>query len=84
MNFYRGLNSKEVESSRAIHGSNILSPPKKNPWYKLLLDKFKEPLIVVLIIAAAISLLASTLSAEESYLESLGIIAAIFLKASSP
>lgn len=79
MNFYRGLNNSEVESSRALHGSNILSPPKKNPWYKLLLDKFKEPLIVVLIIAASISLVASTLSAEESYLESLGIIAAIFL-----
>lgn len=79
MNSFKGLNNKEVEESRARFGGNILTPAKREKWYILLLEKFKDPLIVILIIAAAISAAVSLLSENSSILESVGIIAAIFL-----
>lgn len=79
MNSFKGLNNKEVEESRARFGGNILTPAKREKWYILLLEKFKDPLIVILIIAAAISTAVSLLSENSSILESVGIIAAIFL-----
>lgn len=79
MNSFKGLNNREVEESRERFGANILTPAKREKWYVLLLEKFKDPLIVILIIAAAISTTVSLLSENSSILESIGIIAAIFL-----
>lgn len=79
MNSFKGLNNREVEESRRRFGANILTPAKREKWYVLLLEKFKDPLIVILIIAAAISTAVSLLSENSSILESVGIIAAIFL-----
>ena len=79
MNSFKGLNNREVEESRERFGANILTPAKREKWYVLLLEKFKDPLIVILIIAAAISTAVSLLSENSSILESIGIIAAIFL-----
>ena len=79
MNSFKGLNNREVEENRERFGANILTPAKREKWYVLLLEKFKDPLIVILIIAAAISTAVSLLSENSSILESIGIIAAIFL-----
>ena len=51
-----GLSLTEVENSRAKHGINVLTPPKRDAWYVMLLDGFKDPLIVILLIAAAVSI----------------------------
>ena len=51
-----GLSLTEVEKSRAEHGINVLTPPKRDAWYIMLLDGFKDPLIVILLIAAAVSI----------------------------
>ena len=48
---YTGLTDKEVLESRAKHGVNILTPPEKEPLWKQFLEKFKDPLIIILMIA---------------------------------
>ncbi|MBR4802041.1 MAG: calcium-translocating P-type ATPase, PMCA-type [Bacteroidales bacterium] len=79
MNSYKGLNSKQVEESRIKYGSNVLTPPKREHWFILLLGKFKDPLIIILSIAAAISLTITLAFGKGSLLESAGIIVAIIL-----
>lgn len=74
---YPGLTPEEVEESRKKHGTNILTPPKKEPWWKLYLEKYNDPIIRILLIAAIISLAVGIF--ERTYAESLGIIIAIFL-----
>ncbi|MBR5074653.1 MAG: calcium-translocating P-type ATPase, PMCA-type [Bacteroidales bacterium] len=79
MNSFRGLNSRQVEESRQKYGSNVLTPPKREHWLLQLLGKFKDPLIIILSIAAAISLTITLVFGKGSLLESAGIIIAIIL-----
>lgn len=73
----RGLSSLEVEESRKSTGWNILTPPKRDPWYVMLLDGFKDPLIIILLVAAIISLVLGFIKGE--FTEPIGIIVAIAL-----
>lgn len=73
----KGLTDAEVNHSRDCHGSNVLTPPKRDPWYILFLEKFKDPLIQILSVAAIIALVLGVIKSE--YLEPIGIIAAILL-----
>ncbi len=50
-----GLTDSEVLRSREQHGVNILTPPERTSMWKLFLQKFKEPLIVILLFAAVLS-----------------------------
>ncbi len=52
---YTGLSEAEVAQSRAKYGSNILTPPEKDPLWKLFLAKFSDPLIIILLIAGVLS-----------------------------
>lgn len=52
---YTGLTDKEVNDSREMHGANILTPPEKDPLWKQFLKKFEDPLIIILMIAGALS-----------------------------
>ncbi len=74
---HQGLTDKQAEESRAKNGSNLLSPPKRTPMWKLYLEKFKDPIIRVLLVAAIFSLIISFIEGE--FAESMGIIVAIFL-----
>lgn len=74
---YPGLTEAEVLKSREQYGSNILTPPKKEPLWKLFLEKFQDPIIRILLIAAILSLFISIIHNE--YLETVGIFCAIFL-----
>lgn len=73
----KGLTSDQVTANRQKYGSNVLTPPVKTPWWKLYFEKFEDPIIRILIIAAIISLAIGAV--EGSYVESIGIIMAIFL-----
>lgn len=73
----KGLTSQEVSNSRALHGQNKLTPAARDPWYVLLLEGFKDPLIIILSIAAILSLVIGIIKAE--FMEPIGIIAAIIL-----
>lgn len=74
---YSGLSEAEVLKSRGQYGANILTPPKKEPLWKLFLEKFQDPIIRILLIAAILSLFISIIHNE--YLETVGIFCAIFL-----
>ena len=52
---YHGLTDAEVLESRAKHGTNVLTPPEKEPWWKQFLEKFRDPLILVLLVAGVLS-----------------------------
>ena len=74
---YKGLTSDEVAKSRAKHGKNILKPPEREPWWQLYLEKFEDPVIEILCIAAVIAIAVGVVQGD--YIEGLGIIVAIIL-----
>lgn len=74
---FQGLNDEEVIRSREQHGENMLTPPEKESIWKLYLEKFKDPVIKVLLFAAVLSLGISVI--ENEYAETIGIIFAILL-----
>lgn len=81
---YHGLTESQVNESRLIHGSNILTPPAKVPVWKRLLAKFSEPLIVILLVAGVLSIGISiyeyALDHEfKVFFEPIGIFVAIIL-----
>lgn len=72
-----GLSDQEVLESRAKYGVNLLTPPKRPSVWKLYLEKFKDPVVRVLLVAAMLSLVISFI--ENEYAETIGILVAIFL-----
>lgn len=54
-NHYTGLTEAEVLESRRKNGVNVLTPPKQDPWWKEFLDKFSDPLIIILLVAGVLS-----------------------------
>lgn len=72
-----GLSTEEVEASRKQHGSNRLTPPQRPSALKLYLEKFKDPIILILLFAAVLSLCLGFV--ENDYLETIGILVAVLL-----
>ncbi len=73
----KGLSFQEVERSRAEHGPNIITPPKRKSVWMLFLEKFSDPIIKILLVAAFLSLAISFIHNE--FAETIGIFCAIFL-----
>ena len=71
---YAGLSNEQVAESRAAHGANILTPPKKISAWRKFLEKFRDPLIIVLLIAGVLSMGISF------YEYSLGLGATVFFE----
>ena len=76
-NSLKGLTSLQVVENRRKFGANILTPPEREPWWRLLLEKFDDPIIRILMIAAFIAILVGFINGE--YFEGIGIIIAILL-----
>ena len=76
-NHLHGLTDQEVIASRQKYGENLLTPPKRPSIWKLYLEKFQDPVIKVLLVAAVFSLIISII--ENEYAETIGIFFAIFL-----
>lgn len=80
-----GLTDNEVLASRRIHGSNVLTPAKRTPWWKEFLKKFSDPLIIVLLIAGVLSIGISIYeyfglgNSSKVFFEPIGIFIAILL-----
>jgi P-type Ca2+ transporter type 2C len=74
---YTGLTNEQVTESRQKNGSNLLTPPKREPLWKLFLKKFEDPIIRVLLIAAFLSLGIAFIHKE--FAETIGIFCAIIL-----
>lgn len=75
--YHIGLTDEQVLQNREKYGVNLLTPPKRPSLWKLYLEKFEDPVVRVLLVAALFSLLISIL--ENEYAETIGIIAAILL-----
>ena len=76
----KGLTEEAVAQSRQRHGANLITPPAETPWWKLYFEKFKDPIILILIIAAAISLGFGIVHGD--FTESVGIICTVILATS--
>lgn len=72
-----GLTDAAVVESREKHGWNLLTPAKKTSLWKLYLEKYQDPIIQILLVAAFISLILAII--EHQYVETIGIFVAIFL-----
>lgn len=75
--YHVGLTDDEVRANREKYGVNLLTPPKRPSLWKLYLEKFEDPVVRVLLVAALFSLIISII--ENEYAETIGIIAAILL-----
>lgn len=64
INIAMGLSEEEVTQSRAKHGSNELTPPKKTPLWKQWLEKFNDPTIIILCVCAGIAIGLGLLNGE--------------------
>lgn len=51
-----GLTQAQVQDSRQKHGANVLTPPKATPWWREFLEKFSDPLIIILLVAGGLSI----------------------------
>ena len=76
-NVQNGLTDKQVQENRETYGWNLLTPPKRPSMWKLYLEKFNDPVIRILLVAAFFSLVISIIEGE--YAETIGIFFAIFL-----
>ena len=71
----KGLTQNEAAAKLECDGLNVLTPPKRDPWYVMLFEGFKDPLIIILLVAAAVSLILGCIKGE--FTEPIGIIVAI-------
>jgi Ca2+-transporting ATPase len=78
--YYTGLSLKEVDESRKKYGANTLTPPKRTPWYKLYFEKYEDPIIRILLVAAFLSFGIAFI--ENEFAETIGIFSAILLATS--
>ncbi len=83
---FQGLNDKQVEESRRLHGENILTPPEKTSLWSLFLEKFDDPIIRILLVAWFLSMIIAGVhcwgpdsKGFTAFLEPIGIFFAIML-----
>lgn len=72
-----GLTDEQVKLSREQHGKNVLTPPQRTSLWKLYLDKYRDPIIQILLVAAFVSLILAFI--EKNFMETIGIFVAVFL-----
>ena len=72
-----GLTDEQVKQSRELHGKNVLTPPQRTSLWKLYLDKYRDPIIQILLVAAFVSLILAFI--EKNFMETIGIFVAVFL-----
>lgn len=72
-----GLTDEQVKQSREQHGKNVLTSPQRTSLWKLYLDKYRDPIIQILLVAAFVSLILAFI--EKNFMETIGIFVAVFL-----
>lgn len=82
---YTGLTPQQVAENRKKYGENILTPPEKDPLWRQFLEKFREPLIIILLVAGLLSVGIACYEhygldkGGEVFFEPIGIFVAIML-----
>ena len=72
-----GLTDEQVKQSRERYGRNVLTPPHRTSLWKQYLDKYRDPIIQILLVAAFVSLILAFI--EHNFMETIGIFVAVFL-----
>ncbi len=73
----KGLTNEQVRLNREKYGRNVLTPPHRTSLWKLYLDKYRDPIIQILLVAAVVSLILAFI--EKNFMETIGIFVAVFL-----
>lgn len=83
---HRGLTAAEVEESRKKNGDNTLTPPEKEPIWKKFVEKFGDPIIIILLVAMVLSFGVACYNyfgtddkSLSHFLEPLGVLLAVIL-----
>ena len=76
----RGLSAQQVTERRRQHGENVLTPLPKPSLWSLYIEKYRDPIIQILLVAAAISLVFGFIEGE--FIETIGIFLAIIFATS--
>lgn len=74
----KGLTTKEVEQSRQKHGSNVLTQIPPDPLWKKILEGFKDPMIMILIVALVVQVVLCFMGQAE-WFEPVGVLIAILI-----
>ena len=80
----KGLSANEVLESRQKYGANVMTPPAKRSLLSRFVEKFRDPLITILLIAGVLSIILSCVELIMGkdwhvFIEPIGIFLAIFL-----
>ncbi|MBF0344482.1 MAG: calcium-translocating P-type ATPase, PMCA-type [Nitrospirae bacterium] len=78
---YSGLDTEAVEISRKQHGSNQLAPPEIEGFWEKLIGNFKDPIIIILLVALAIITVLALFGYAKWY-EGVGIAVAVLIATS--
>lgn len=82
---WEGLSDSEVAESRVKYGANLLTPVARVSVWRKFLDKFQDPTIIILLVAALLSIGVSVYEVyyhgrgSEAFLEPMGILFAVLL-----
>ena len=83
---FQGLTKEQVIASREANGENVLTPPAKASLWSQFLEKFDDPIIRILLVAWALSLIIAGVhcwgpeaKGFSAFLEPIGIFFAIIL-----
>lgn len=75
----KGLADSEVKKRRLIYGYNSLKEEKKRSFWQKIKAQFSDFMVIILILAAVISLITSFLSAESDYIDTIIILSIVII-----
>lgn len=75
---FKGLTEQEVENSRQKYGANTLTEIPPDPLWKKILEGFKDPMIMILLVALVVQVVLFFLGQSE-WFEPVGILIAIMI-----
>ena len=83
---HKGLTTQQAEESRRLHGTNTLTPPARTSLWVRFMEKFKDPIIIILLVALLLSFAISCFhcfgpeqQGATAFLEPVGIFVAVLL-----
>lgn len=75
----KGLSSSEVKKRRLVYGYNALKEEKQRSFWQKLKAQFSDFMVIILILAAVISLITSFLSSESDYIDTIIILSIVII-----
>ena len=77
----QGLSSTEVEQRRAKYGLNEIEEGESRSKFAILLDQFRDVMVLILVVAAIVSFVIAYLEGHGDYLDGIVILAIVIINA---